>query len=175
MERAYALRDAREKERLEYVRQCYDMQWRDACDDARALDSAALTHLMSKERMAQIQEKIDRKQKLSVAENDFVEDWKKQLAAVEERERAKEETRRKADSDMEAGLRQQVLHILHIKIIFIAKLLCKSLYRSQMEYNHLRKQEHFQQTRQQDEDELRRVSFFISHPPVLFACVTNEL
>lgn len=108
MERAYALRDARESERLAFVKACYDQQWRDACDDARSLDSQALTELMGRERMAQIQEKIKRKQQLSAAENLFVEDWKQEIAKIEERERLKEEARRKADMDMEAGLKQQV-------------------------------------------------------------------
>lgn len=34
MERAYALRDAREKARNEYVKKRLDDQWRDSCDDA---------------------------------------------------------------------------------------------------------------------------------------------
>ena len=39
---------------------------RDACDDARTLDSQALTHMMNKERLAQIEEKKARKQRWRV-------------------------------------------------------------------------------------------------------------
>jgi hypothetical protein len=48
MERAYALRDARETERQKIVEEKYHQQWRTACDDVRALDSKALTqHMVS--------------------------------------------------------------------------------------------------------------------------------
>ena len=56
MERAYALREAREKERLRIVREKYDEQWRDACDDARTLDSKAMTRYMNEQRLQQIQD-----------------------------------------------------------------------------------------------------------------------
>jgi hypothetical protein len=56
MERAYALRDAREKERLRIVRDKLDEQWRDACDDARTLDSKAMTKFMNEQRLQQIQD-----------------------------------------------------------------------------------------------------------------------
>jgi hypothetical protein len=65
MERAYALRDAREEARKKFVDESLERQWRDACDDARLLDSKALTQFMSNERLRQIQEKIQRKQQLS--------------------------------------------------------------------------------------------------------------
>ena len=56
LERAYALRDARESERLKIVREKYDEQWRDACDDARNLDSKAMTRYMNEQRLQQIQD-----------------------------------------------------------------------------------------------------------------------
>jgi hypothetical protein len=43
VERAYALRDAREEERRKYVQEKYDDQWRGACDGVRTMDSKALT------------------------------------------------------------------------------------------------------------------------------------
>lgn len=109
MERAYALRDARENERRKFVEQCYDDQWRDACDDARLLDSQALTQLMGKERMAQIQEKQQRRQKLTEEENQFVDNWKQQLAAMEQRDLAKQEARRNADHRTQQEIKDQVL------------------------------------------------------------------
>jgi hypothetical protein len=72
MERAYALRDAREEERRKYVQECYDRQWRDACDDARLLDSKALVNYMSKERLAQIQEKVRRRQQLTLVREESI-------------------------------------------------------------------------------------------------------
>ena len=79
MERAYALRDAREQARATLVKQKYDEQWRDACDDARTLDSKAMTKAMNKERIAQIQAKIERKQQVSGQENSFLTEWNRQL------------------------------------------------------------------------------------------------
>ena len=64
MERAYALRDQREAARRAYVQEQYDRQWRDACDDARLLDSEALLKFVTSERISQIQEKQQRKQAL---------------------------------------------------------------------------------------------------------------
>ena len=41
-------RDARESQRLKLVQEKYDIQWRDACDDARTLDSKAMTQAWPK-------------------------------------------------------------------------------------------------------------------------------
>jgi uncharacterized protein YaiI (UPF0178 family) len=46
IERAYALRDARENERRKIVKEKTQQQWRNACDDVRILDSKALTQYM---------------------------------------------------------------------------------------------------------------------------------
>lgn len=54
MERAYKLRDDREAARMEYVKKCYDDQWRDACDEARTLDSIAMTQWVKEERLKRI-------------------------------------------------------------------------------------------------------------------------
>ena len=57
MAKAYQLRDKREAERQSAVQAKYDQQWRDACDDARTLDSKAMTIHMNKLRLQQIEEK----------------------------------------------------------------------------------------------------------------------
>jgi hypothetical protein len=108
MERAYALRDARENERKAIVKQKYDAQWRDACDDARTLDSKAMTIYMNQERIRQIEEKKSRKQQLSVQENDFVEEWNRQMDALAARDEAKRALRRQIDSETSAKIREQV-------------------------------------------------------------------
>jgi hypothetical protein len=89
MERAYALRDRREKARADYVKTALDNQWRDACDDARTLDSKAMLRFVNEERLAQIEEKIRRKQQLSIAENEYYNEWLKQLDEYDQKEAEK--------------------------------------------------------------------------------------
>lgn len=107
-ERAYALKEAREAERLQVVREKYDQRWKDANDDARTLDSKALTKFMSQERLRQIEEKRLRKQQLSSEENDFLDEWNRQLDAIAERDRQKLERLRNADIKMKHDLKNQV-------------------------------------------------------------------
>ena len=78
MERAYKLRDARESARGKYVEECYNRRWREACDDARTLDSIETTKFMAAERMRQIQDKIQRKQNLNSDEGAWLDEWKRQ-------------------------------------------------------------------------------------------------
>jgi hypothetical protein len=108
MERAYALRDAREKERMSLVKEKYDEQWRDACDDARTLDSKAMTKYMNKERIQQIQDKIKRKQQVSSQENSFLDEWNRQLEELERRDRDKQDLRRRIDHETSNEIKAQV-------------------------------------------------------------------
>lgn len=121
MERAYALRDAREKSRQEYVRRRLDDQWRDSCDDARTLDSKALVLHMNKERLGQIAEKMKSKQNLSSQENSFLAEWNRQLDEVERRDQEKREHRRRVDQETSEAIRAQVcIYISHIFLDFIS-------------------------------------------------------
>lgn len=106
--KAYALREARQKEREAFVADAYDRQWRDSCDDARALDSQALTQFMNSQRAVQIEEKIKLKQQLSVAENSFLIEWKRQAAQAEEQEIALEQARLSANDKNTRLLSEQV-------------------------------------------------------------------
>lgn len=108
MERAYALKDARENERKEFVKQRYDQQWRDANDDARTLDSKAMLKYMSRERLAQIEEKQRRREQLSADEDVAFAEWNRQLEAMAERDRLKKEAIRNADRKTKEDLKQQV-------------------------------------------------------------------
>lgn len=108
MERAYALRDERERARQEQVREALDQQWRDACDDARTLDSEALLRLVSNERKSQIDDKIRNKIRLTEEEMKFNEDWKRHVEALELSERQKEEHRRKIDEETANKIKDQV-------------------------------------------------------------------
>lgn len=108
MERAYALRDSREKQRQELVNQKYAQQWRDSCDDARTLDSKATTLFMNQERLRQIREKMDMKKQLSSQENDFLAEWTRQLEEIERREREKEENRLRIERETSEEVKKQV-------------------------------------------------------------------
>ncbi len=108
MERAYALRDAREAERSRFVKEKYDEQWRDACDDARTLDSKAMTKFMNKERIGQIQDKIRRKENISSQENSFLGEWNRQLEELERRDREKRELRQRIDNETSKEIKAQV-------------------------------------------------------------------
>jgi hypothetical protein len=48
--RAYALKAQREAERQEFVKECYQRQWREACDDLRAIDSKATLDRLAEDR-----------------------------------------------------------------------------------------------------------------------------
>ena len=64
-ERAYALKAKREAERQEFVKECYERQWRDACDDLRAIDSKATLDRLAEDRkiMLEVKKAMLEKQK----------------------------------------------------------------------------------------------------------------
>ena len=133
MERAYKLRDAREAARGQYVEECYNRRWREACDDARTLDSLETTKFMAAERMRQIQDKIQRKQNLNSDEGAWLDEWKRQLDLIEAKDQAKKDFRKRCDMETQAGIMAQI------------------------EYNNRKKQEHYNRTQDEDEDEIRRI------------------
>lgn len=108
MERAYALRDKRESTRADFVKDALDRQWRDSCDDARLLDSKAMLQFVNTERLAQIQEKIKRKEKLSMQENDFYAAWQQHLAEYDRKEEEKMRKREHNQSSTLDGIRSQI-------------------------------------------------------------------
>jgi hypothetical protein len=108
MERAYELRDAREKSRQEYVQKRLDDQWRDSCDDARTLDSKAMVKFLNQERLRQIQDKVERNQKLSSQENNFLEEWNRQLEELAKRDMEKNGHRRRIDKETSDAVRAQI-------------------------------------------------------------------
>ena len=134
MERAYALRDEREKTRQEHVKTALDQQWRDACDDARTLDSEALLFQVSKDRKAQIDDKIKNKIRLTEDEKRFNEEWKKHVESLEEIEREKEERRRQVDQETSEKIKDQIQH------------------------NKQRKQQQREVSRKEDEEEIQQVN-----------------
>jgi hypothetical protein len=133
MERAYELRDAREKTRQDYVKRRLDDQWRDACDDARTLDSKAMVKFLNQERLRQIRDKMDRNQKLSKQEDSFFTEWNRQLEELAKRDNEKAEYRRRIDKETSDAVRAQI------------------------ELNARNKEEFYQTLLKEDEDELGRV------------------
>jgi hypothetical protein len=115
MERAYALRDAREAARKKMIQEKLDALWREGCDDARTLDSKELTRFMGAERLRQIQEKENRRQAANANESVFLTEWTRQLSAMEERDKAKEAARNKASQDTAVGLLDQIKYNEHMK------------------------------------------------------------
>ena len=56
-ERAYALKSKREAERQQFVKDCYQRQWRDSCDDLRAIDSKATLDRLAEDRKFMLEAK----------------------------------------------------------------------------------------------------------------------
>lgn len=108
LEKAYALRDKREKERLKQVEQAYNTAWRDGCDDLRDLDGKALTVFMADYREQQIADKRERKVLADINENSFVAEWTKQLNAMQEKDDVKNAKRNRANKDNNSGLIEQM-------------------------------------------------------------------
>lgn len=136
MERAYALREEREKARREHVKAALDQQWRDACDDARTLDSEALLRHVSQERKDQIDEKIRNKIRLTDEEKKFNEEWKKHVESLELAEKQKEEHRRQVDHETSEKIKDQIQH------------------------NKQRKQQQREVARKEDEEEIQQGKFY---------------
>jgi hypothetical protein len=69
--RAYELKERREKERQAFVKECYERQWMESCDDLRALNSKAMLDRLTKDRELIIKNKkrISEEQQKCQAEN----------------------------------------------------------------------------------------------------------
>jgi hypothetical protein len=136
MQRAYALRDARERDRQEFVRKRYDDQWRDSCDDARTLDSKATVVFMNQERLRQIREKVENKQELSRQENSFLEEWNRQLDELERRDKEKKDYRQRVNMETSAAIRKQIEDNMKAKENFYTNLMSEE----QVELDRLRRE-----------------------------------
>ena len=110
MIKAHALRDSREAAREQYVKECFNAQWRDGCDDARGLDSIALTKYMGQERINQIKAKVERNIQLSANENDFLAECKRQLDLIAAKDNAKSGLRHKNNMETANGILAQIAY-----------------------------------------------------------------
>lgn len=56
-DRAYMLKDQREKERQQFVSECYERQWANACEELRILESKQVLNKLTKDRALLIKQK----------------------------------------------------------------------------------------------------------------------
>ncbi|GMH59484.1 hypothetical protein TL16_g02837 [Triparma laevis f. inornata] len=92
--RAHLLKSQREDERRQFVKSMYDKQWRDACDDARTLDSNAVVKKLVRDRKAAVNYKEgDGKAKAAEEAKEQAVIWKKQMDELDAKERADQKKR----------------------------------------------------------------------------------
>ncbi|KAJ8607073.1 hypothetical protein CTAYLR_009898 [Chrysophaeum taylorii] len=107
-ERARLLSEKREKERREYVAECYRRQRRAACDDVRSRDSEAVAKVVEAERESQTAAKALARAAAQEEEARYVEDWKARLKQADEDEKAKVDGTRSRAREVKTALEEQV-------------------------------------------------------------------
>lgn len=108
IERAYALLHAREEIKQRFVKERYQEQWRETCNDMRVLDSKAMTLQISKVRVKQICEKDAIKAQLSIDDDVIQDEWTKQTERSHEVQVEKAIKKQHADQVAAVGLNNQV-------------------------------------------------------------------
>jgi len=106
--RATELKDKREQERLLFVRQQYERQWRMACDPLREQESKAILKATNAARAYQIGEKMKNLEMEEEENRTFDDLWERDRQAKLGREEREEEARRAMDRDHKFVLDQQV-------------------------------------------------------------------
>jgi len=106
-QKAYHLRAKRENERKEYVKACFDRQWRDACDEARSLDSKARLEKLVYDRSHAV---VCKETKLKEMREDAKksEEFHQKLRKLEEKERKDYDERRRKNIEIKIALDHQV-------------------------------------------------------------------
>ncbi len=99
-QRAFALKNSREKERLEFVEKCYNMQWKDGCDELRAMESKARTN-----RLVDDRRKSANRTQTGLYEDEFI---CQELGPITQRDEYEQVQRRKANLEMKRALDQQI-------------------------------------------------------------------
>ncbi|CAM9574734.1 unnamed protein product [Pylaiella littoralis] len=110
LEKATKLRDARENSRRSFVQHCFDRQWRDACDDARTLDSKANTEWVTAQRWEQIAEKTAREEENARLEEAHMAKIRERIAYLEAQEEAARDKRERRNQLMRSDLNTQVAY-----------------------------------------------------------------
>jgi len=106
--RAAELKEKRENERLAYVRQQYERQWRMACDPLREQESKEILKATNAARAYQIGEKMKQLELEEQENRAFDELWEKDRLAKLGREEAEEDARKTMDFEHKLVLDQQV-------------------------------------------------------------------
>ncbi|CAN0374340.1 unnamed protein product, partial [Ectocarpus fasciculatus] len=102
--------DTRNNNRRNYVQECYDRQWRDACDDARTLDSKANTEWVTAQRWEQVAEKTAREEASCRRQELHMAKIRERIAYLEAQEKAAEEKRERRNQLMRSDLNTQVAY-----------------------------------------------------------------
>mmetsp|Transcript_16652 Transcript_16652/g.31133 ORF Transcript_16652/g.31133 Transcript_16652/m.31133 type:complete len:479 (-) Transcript_16652:31-1467(-) len=106
--RAHLLKSQRESERQRFVKSMYDKQWRDACDDARTLDSNAVVEKLVRDRKTAINYREgDGKAKAAEEAREQAKVWKKQMDELDAKERADQKKRHDKNVANREGLDEQ--------------------------------------------------------------------
>jgi len=106
--RAAELKEKRESERLAFVRQQYERQWRMACDPLREQESKEILKATSAARAYQIGEKMKSLELEEQENRAFDEMWEQDRLAKLGREEAEDEARKQMDLQHKLVLDQQV-------------------------------------------------------------------
>jgi len=106
--RATELKDKREQERMDFVQQQYERQWRMACDPLREQESKAILRATNAARAYQIGEKMKALELDEQESRAFDDLWEKDRQAKLGREEREEEARRHMDTQHKQVLDQQV-------------------------------------------------------------------
>mmetsp|Transcript_39775 Transcript_39775/g.47796 ORF Transcript_39775/g.47796 Transcript_39775/m.47796 type:complete len:477 (-) Transcript_39775:389-1819(-) len=106
-EKAVRLKEAREENRQNFVNECYDKQWRDDCDEIRAMDSLEITAKLMRDRRQAL---IYREAKLKDSdENDrYNEERKQHFKILDEKEMAVQEASKQKNLEIKLALDEQV-------------------------------------------------------------------
>lgn len=104
-ERAYRLKDKREKENEAFVKECYDRQWREGCDEIRALNAKAITEKLIYDRMHALQLK-DNCNDNETFGSDYTQN--KLMGDLERREHEDLDKRQRANEQVKKALDEQI-------------------------------------------------------------------
>mmetsp|Transcript_15781 Transcript_15781/g.23440 ORF Transcript_15781/g.23440 Transcript_15781/m.23440 type:complete len:479 (+) Transcript_15781:278-1714(+) len=106
-EKAFRLKAKREAERRSFVKECYERQWRDGCDEARILDSRAIMDKLMRDRNDAVACKESRTKESQMDSTETAE-WKKRLKDLEDKEFLEQEKRHRKNIEIKLVLDEQV-------------------------------------------------------------------
>jgi len=105
-DRAYMLKDQREKERQQFVSECYERQWKDACEELRILESKQVLNRLTKDRALLIKQKeliAEQKQQAMEFEDTAA------MSLIQKDERYEQEEKKKEALEFRRALDHQIM------------------------------------------------------------------